>query len=80
MVIAGEETQPSLGWRFKFGIFIFLFAFALWLLIPLAASLDISSARIAVLTGAIFIANKVLLALFVRTAKVEDDFGVAVMR
>ena len=61
MVVVGGETQSSVGWRFKFGIFIFLFAFALWLLIPLAASLDIPSARIAALTGAIFIANKVLL-------------------
>jgi hypothetical protein len=61
MTAAGGEPQSSVGWRFKFGIFTFIFAFALWLLIPLAASLNIPSARIAALTGAIFIANKVLL-------------------
>ena len=48
-------------WRFKLGIGIFIFAFALWLLIPLAASMNIPGPRIAALTGAIFVANKILL-------------------
>ena len=62
MATASERAQASAaGWRFKLGIFIFVFAFALWLLIPLDAAIDIPSARIAALTGAIFIANKVLL-------------------
>jgi hypothetical protein len=37
------------------------FAFVLWLLIPLAASMGTPAARIAALTGTIFVANKVLL-------------------
>jgi hypothetical protein len=49
------------GWRFKAGIGIFVLAFALWLLIPLAATLDVPGTRIAALTGSIFIANKILL-------------------
>ena len=57
-----ETAAPTAsGWRFKFGIFIFIFAFALWLLVPLAASTGASSARVAAITGAIFVANKVLL-------------------
>ncbi|AMJ62011.1 transporter suffix domain-containing protein [Bosea sp. PAMC 26642] len=49
------------GWRFKLGICIFVTAFALWLLLPLAASMNVPGPRIAAMTGAIFIANKVLL-------------------
>lgn len=51
----------SAGWRFKLGIFIFIFAFALWLLVPLAASMNVPGPRIAAVTGAIFVANKVLM-------------------
>lgn len=63
MTTSNIETDGSAaaGWRFKLGIFIFIFAFALWLLIPLAASMDVPAARIAAMTGAIFVANKVLL-------------------
>jgi hypothetical protein len=55
------EVSAAGGWRFKLGIGIFVLAFALWLFIPLAASLGTPAARIAALTGAIFVANKVLL-------------------
>lgn len=58
------NTQPvaaATGWRFKCGIGLFILAFALWFLIPIAASMDAPGSRIAALTGAIFIANKVLL-------------------
>jgi hypothetical protein len=55
------EAPPTGGWRFKLGIFIFILAFALWLLLPLAASMGVPGARIAALTGTIFVANKVLL-------------------
>lgn len=55
------EASAATGWRFKFGICIFIFAFSLWLLVPLAASMGASSARVAAITGAIFVANKVLL-------------------
>jgi hypothetical protein len=56
---AGASAES--GWRFKLGIGIFIFAFALWLLIPLAASMNVPGPRIAAMTGAIFVANKVLL-------------------
>lgn len=57
-----ETTAPAAaGWRFKLGIVLFAFAFALWLLVPLAAATGASSARVAAITGAIFVANKVLL-------------------
>lgn len=63
--MATLETKAAVptpaGWRFKLGIGIFVLAFALWLLIPVAASGGASAARIATLTGVIFIANKVLL-------------------
>lgn len=56
-----EATAPAAtGWRFKFGIFIFVFAFALWLLVPLAAAMGTPSARVAAMTGVIFVANKIL--------------------
>lgn len=62
MAVASNEARaPATGWRFKLGILIFALAFGLWLLLPLAAALDIPSARIAAMTGVIFIANKVLL-------------------
>lgn len=59
--VVGIAEPAATGWRFKFGIFIFIFAFALWLLVPVAASTGASSARVAAITGAIFVANKVLL-------------------
>lgn len=63
--MATSDTEANLptagGWRFKLGIGIFIFAFALWLLIPLAASGGAPAARIATLTGIVFVANKVLL-------------------
>ena len=57
-----KAEAPAAGeWRFKLGMCIFVLAFALWLVVPLAASLGVSSARIAALTGGIFVANKVLI-------------------
>jgi hypothetical protein len=55
------DATPAAGWRFKCGIGLFILAFALWFLIPIAAAVDAPGSRIAALTGAIFIANKVLL-------------------
>jgi hypothetical protein len=55
------EVPATGGWRFKLGIGIFVLAFALWLLLPLAGSMGVSTGRIAALTGTIFVANKVLL-------------------
>ena len=59
--IEEAEAPASTRWRFKLSILIFVLAFALWPLIPLAGSLDVPAARIAAMTGAIFITNKVLL-------------------
>ncbi len=63
MSVPNNETAASaaVDWRFRVGIFIFVLAFALWLLVPLAASMGVPSARVAAMTGAIFIANKILL-------------------
>jgi hypothetical protein len=55
------DTSSSAGWRFKLGILIFSLAFSLWLLIPLTAALQASTAQIAAVTGAIFAVNKALL-------------------
>ena len=63
--VQGVETSPSVGWRFRLGIAIFVLAFAIWLLVPLAAALNASAARIAALSGFIFVANKILLVLCV---------------
>jgi hypothetical protein len=57
--------SPSAGWRFKLGILIFVLAFAVWLLVPLAAGFGASTARIAALSGVIFVANKILLVICV---------------
>jgi len=63
MTTSNDETDGSTasGWRFKLGVCIFVAAFAIWLLVPLATILGVSGPRIAALTGAIFVANKVLL-------------------
>ena len=62
MAAASKEAQASaVGWRFKLGIAIFVLAFALWLLVPLAATLGVSGSRLAAMTGAVVIGNKVLL-------------------
>jgi hypothetical protein len=55
------EDSTAGGWRFKLGMGIFVLAFALWLIVPIAASVGTPAARMAALTGAIFVANKVLL-------------------
>ena len=55
------EDSTAGGWRFKLGMGLFVLAFALWLIVPIAASVGTPAARVAALTGAIFVANKVLL-------------------
>ncbi len=60
-VTTGAEEPASAGWRFKLGIAIVGLAVALWLLVLLAGALGVPAARIAALTGVVFIANKVLL-------------------
>jgi hypothetical protein len=61
-----DTVEPSsAGWRFKLGIAIICLMPALWLMVPLAAAADIPGSKIAVLTGILFIANKVLLLLVI---------------
>jgi hypothetical protein len=47
--------------RLMLGSTIFVSAFAIWLLVPLAATLNVSAARIAALSAALFVLNKILL-------------------
>jgi hypothetical protein len=66
MMKAPEVIEAASGkWRFKLGIAIFILAFALWLLVPVAALMQVGASTIAALTSTVFIANKVLLLLVV---------------
>jgi hypothetical protein len=61
-----HAVEPhSADWRFKVGIAIICLIPALWLLVPLAASLELPGSKIAALTGVLFIANKILLLLVI---------------
>jgi len=64
-VQAAEAVEPAGGWRFKLGIATFVFAFAIWLLVPLAALMQVATGTVAALVGTLFICNKVLLVLVV---------------
>ncbi|MHC8327001.1 transporter suffix domain-containing protein [Pseudomonas sp. LB3P93] len=57
----GQAEPHSAGWRFKVGIAIICLMLGSWLMVPIAAALDIPGSRIAALTGVLFISNKVLL-------------------
>lgn len=66
MTTANVSVAPeSAKWRFKLGISIICLMLLLWLLVPLAAAADVSGSRIAALTGALFIINKVFLLLVI---------------
>jgi hypothetical protein len=56
-----DTGNSGATWRFKLGIVIMVLAFGLWVLVPIAAAIGVSASRIAAMTGAIFVANKVLL-------------------
>nr|WP_298163783.1 transporter suffix domain-containing protein [uncultured Pseudomonas sp.] len=60
-----SEVPHSAKWRFKLGISIICLMLFMWLLVPVAATIGVSGARIAALTGALFIINKVLLLLVI---------------
>ena len=60
-VTAETGRSAAVGWRFKLGIALFALALLLWLLVPLAATLGMPAARVAGLTGTVFVANKLLL-------------------
>lgn len=61
----GGVEQHSSGWRFKLGIVIICLMLGCWLMVPLAAVLDVPGSKIAALTGVLFISNKVLLILVI---------------
>lgn len=63
MTSPDTQTQavPATKRRLKYGIALFIFTYSLWLLVPIAALMNAPQSSIAALTGAIFIANKVLL-------------------
>lgn len=66
MSTAQDTAQPvSSGWRFKTGVALICLMPACWLLVPLAAALDVPGTKIAALTGMLFISNKVLLLLVI---------------
>lgn len=54
------SAGPS-QWRATLGVSIIGLMLALWLLVPLAALLDLAGSTVAALTGGLFIINKVLL-------------------
>ena len=61
-----HTTPPkSAHWRFKLGIAIICLIPALWLLVPLAAAVDTPGSKVAALSGALFILNKILLLLVI---------------
>jgi hypothetical protein len=55
------DVPPASGWRFKVGIGIFVSAFALLLVVPIAASLGAPGTVVGTMTGAVLVANKLLL-------------------
>jgi hypothetical protein len=66
MSAAQNTTQPkSAHWRFKMGIAIICLIPLLWLLVPLAAAADVPGSKIATLSGALFILNKILFLLVI---------------
>lgn len=58
------QAKPA-HWRFKLGVTIICLIPVVWLLVPLAAVADVPGSKIAALTGALFIINKVLLLLVI---------------
>lgn len=67
MSLNAETTiDPTAAtWRFKVGIGLVGLAIAMWLCVPIAAWSGVPNTRIAAVTGAIFIVNKVLLILVI---------------
>ncbi|TIH08189.1 transporter suffix domain-containing protein [Pseudomonas leptonychotis] len=66
MITTPHTTPPkSAHWRFKLGIAIICLIPALWLLVPLAAAADMPGSKVAALSGALFILNKILLLLVI---------------
>src|SRR3989338_7836496 len=66
MTSTQDAANPSsAGWRFKVGIALVGVILGSWLLVPPPAAADLPGAKIATLTGILFISNKILLLLVV---------------
>jgi hypothetical protein len=67
MTISAENLGKSAGggWRFKCGIALFCLMIFMILMIPVAAMSGMPPARVAAITGAIVIGNKVILVLMI---------------
>ncbi|CAM3746171.1 hypothetical protein CCOS865_01297 [Pseudomonas reidholzensis] len=59
------NAPHTASWRFKLGIAIIGLMLGSWLMVPVAAALDVPGSKIAALTGVLFISNKVLLILVI---------------
>jgi hypothetical protein len=57
--VAGNPEPVQLGWRFYLGTAVFVGAQAGWLLVPIASASGWSTAQIATLSGAVFVASKI---------------------
>lgn len=57
--------QGSSNWRFKCGVALFILMIALVLAIPILAMSGMSGGKVAAITGAIFVGNKILLILII---------------
>lgn len=62
---AVKPIETAAGWRFRLGTAIFVLAFALWLLVPLAALMQVGAGTVAALTSTVFIGNKGFLLLVI---------------
>lgn len=58
----GQDTTGR-GWRFKCGVALFCLIIVMGLMIPVAAASGMAPARLATVTGAIFVGNKIILLL-----------------
>lgn len=67
MTISAEDlgNNTGAGWRFKCGIALFCLMIFFILMIPVAAMSGMPPARVAAITGAIVIGNKVILVLMI---------------
>ncbi len=60
-----ENLPASGGWRFKCGIALFALMLLLVIAIPVLAMSGMPPARVAALTGAIFVGNKIILVVMI---------------
>lgn len=59
------SVGSTVGWRFKCGVALLILKVVLALFIPILAFSGLSAARVAAITGVIFITNKILLVVMI---------------